>query len=89
MSIKQTENGVMLEVRVKAGSGKFSITSEGDVITIRTKSPAEDNKANQEIIKELSHLFRKDVRILKGLKSKHKEIFVEGASARDAERILE
>ena len=88
MNIKQTEKGAVLEVRVKPGSGNFSIESREGMITIRTKSPAEDNKANQEIIKRLSRLFGKDVRIVRGLKSRSKTIFVEGACVEDVERVL-
>jgi len=82
--MKQTENGVLIALRVKPGSGKFSISSREDFLEIRTKSPAEDNKANQEIVKELSRLFGRKVRIIRGLKSRRKEIFVEGASQADA-----
>jgi len=88
MGIRQTGRGVILEAAVKAGAGSFSVSQKDGFLEIRTKSPAEGNKANQEIIKELSKLFGKDVRILRGLKSKRKEILVEGASVQDAERVL-
>lgn len=86
--MRQTDSGVILSVRVKAGSGSFSIVSEGGQITIRTRSPAENNRANQEIVKELSRLFGKEARILKGLKSNKKEIFVEGGSPHEVEILL-
>ena len=88
MTIKQIPNGVMLEVRVKAGSGGFSVKLEKDGITICTRSPAEGNKANQEIVKSLMKLLRRDVRIVRGLQSKHKEIFVDGASIHEVEILL-
>ena len=86
--IRQTEKGAILEARVKAGSGNFSISAKEDFFEIRTKSPAEGNKANHEIVKELSRLFGKEVRIIRGLKSKNKEILVEGAKAGDVEKLL-
>jgi uncharacterized protein (TIGR00251 family) len=88
MQARQAGSGVLLSARVKAGSGSFSVSSEGDIITIRTKSPAEDNKANQEIIKNLSRLFGKEVRIIRGLRSRNKTLFVEGASAGEVEKAL-
>lgn len=88
MQMKQTEKGVILEVRVKPCTGQFSISSREDFLEIRTKSPAEDNKANQEIVKELSRLFGKEVRIVRGLKSRNKTLLVEGAKAEDVERLM-
>ena len=84
----ETENGVLLSVRVKAGSGAFSISSDDDLLTIHTRRPAKDNKANMEIIKELSRLFEREVKIVRGLKNKHKEIFVAGISATEVEKVL-
>jgi uncharacterized protein (TIGR00251 family) len=81
--IKETQEGLILSVRVKPCSGEFSISSGQDFLEIRTKSPSEDNRANQEIVKELSRLFGKDVRIIRGLKSRSKTIFVKGASAEE------
>ena len=88
MAIKQVPNGVMLEAKVRPGSGGFSVKLDKDGITIRTKSPAEGNKANQEIVKGLMKLLRRDVRIVRGLQSRHKEIFVAGASTPEVEILL-
>ena len=78
----------MLSVSVKAGSGQFLISKKSDSLEIRTRSPAEGNRANMEIVKELSRLFGKEVRIVRGLKSKRKEILIAGISMQDAERLL-
>ncbi len=88
MTIRQVENGVILEVRVKASSGRFSVQLEKDGITIHTKSPPEGGKANQEIVKGLMKILRRDVRIVRGLKSKHKEIFVDGATPQEVMILL-
>jgi uncharacterized protein (TIGR00251 family) len=92
--------GVIFSARVKAGSGSFSIerekpappasSSDPDscVLVIHTKSPPEGNKANMEIVKELTRLFARDVRILHGLKSRRKEILVEGISPEDVARLI-
>jgi len=88
IKIKETGKGVVFSVRVKPGSGGFSISSKGDFLEIRTESPAENNKANLEIVKELSKLFGRKVWIVRGLKSRKKEISVEGVSAQETERLL-
>jgi uncharacterized protein (TIGR00251 family) len=97
--MRQTDSGVILSVRVNAGSGSFSIereksasppsgSSDSCTILIRTKSPAEGNRANQEIVKELSKLFGREVRIIRGLKSSKKEILVKGISEGDVEKAI-
>jgi len=86
--IKQAENGAIIEARVRPSSGKFSIKADKGEITIHTKSPPEGNKANMEIVKELSRLFGMDVRMLQGLKSRRKQILVAGASPHEVEALL-
>jgi len=86
--IKATESGAIIEARVKAGSGKFSISFSKDFLEIRTKSLPEGNKANMEIVKELSRLFGRDVRIVQGLKSRRKLILVAGISPQEVEALL-
>jgi uncharacterized protein (TIGR00251 family) len=81
-------NGTVLKVRVKAGSGQFSISKKADSLEIRTRSPAEGNRANMEIVKELSRLFGRDVRIVRGLKSKRKEILIPEISPGEVQKIL-
>jgi uncharacterized protein (TIGR00251 family) len=87
-NIRQSPGGVILSVRVKAGSGAFLISPKHDFLEVRTRSPAEGNRANLEIVKELSGIFGSDVRIVRGLKSKRKEVLVRGISAEEAENIL-
>jgi len=86
--IRQIHDGVVLAAHVRAGSGRFSISPEQSFLEIRTRSPAEGNRANMEIVKELSRLFGREVRIIRGMKSKRKEILIAGISMQDAERLL-
>jgi uncharacterized protein (TIGR00251 family) len=86
--IIQTANGVVLDVKVRPSSGSFSVKLEKDGITISTKSPPEGNKANMEIVKGLMKILRRDVRIVRGLQSKHKEIFVAGATTQEIVTLL-
>jgi len=66
---------MIINAKVKTNQPKFSL-KKGEVWIISCTSPAESNKANIEIIKELSKQYKK-VRIVKGLKSKKKIIEVE------------
>ena len=64
-------------VRVKPNSGKEEIEkiSEGEY-KVSLKSAAVDNKANIELIKIFKKYLGKDIRIIKGLKSRNKMIEV-------------
>ena len=70
---------VSIEVVVKPNSPKFRIEKK-DKIAVYCKSKPEDNKANLEIVKELQRLFKTEVQIIKGLKSKKKTILIHGLS---------
>jgi uncharacterized protein (TIGR00251 family) len=67
------------DAHVKPNSPKFSIEA-GDRIIINCKSKPEGNKANTEIVRELEKLFKREVKIIKGLKSKKKVILIDGIS---------
>ena len=66
---------MIINAKVKTNQPKFSV-KKGDTWLISCRSRAEENKANIEIIKELSKQYKK-VRIIKGLKSKKKIIEIE------------
>ncbi len=74
----QTKENIF-KIIVKANSTKNKIIrydSNKEAYKINIKAKAEDNKANTEIIKFLSRLLKKKVKIIKGLKSKEKIIKV-------------
>lgn len=81
--IKQTEKGVLLEIRVKPNSRKFGFSRKGGKLILEVTSPPKEGKANAEIIRELKKMFRKEVVILKGFRSRDKIIFVNGAASED------
>lgn len=81
--IRQTENGVLLEVKVKPNSKRFALSRKGDQLILEVTSPPKEGKANSEIIRELKKMFRKEVLILKGFKSREKIIFLNGAASGD------
>ena len=64
----------MIKIKVKPNSGKQSIEKKGEIYLINVKSPAENNKANIEVIKMLERYFKKSVKIKSGLTSRNKII---------------
>jgi len=67
---------MLINAAVKTRQKRFSIEKHGNNWKISVKSEPENNKANMEIIKELSKAY-KSVKIVKGLKSKNKKILLE------------
>lgn len=64
-----------LNIKVNVNKKKTEIVSS-DPFILNIKEKAEKNKANLEIIKFLSKYFGKQVKIVRGLKSKNKVIIV-------------
>ena len=62
-----------VEVVVNARSGKHEVEKISDyTYKVYLKKPAEDNKANLELLKLLKEYFGGNVRILKGFRSRSK-----------------
>jgi len=69
---------MILKIKIRPNSGKQEIirVSE-DEYAVSLKKPAEDNKANIELLKLLKKHFKitaGDIKIIKGLKSRNKII---------------
>jgi uncharacterized protein (TIGR00251 family) len=88
MELKEVETGVLIHIRVKPHARKFAVKLKDDRIIVELKSPPVEGKANEEAIRELSGLFGKPVRILKGHKSKHKTLLIQGTSAAEIRSLL-
>ena len=56
--------------------GSVLVSENGAELVVAVRAPAEDNKANIELIKFLSKKFGADVRIVRGLKSKNKVVVI-------------
>jgi uncharacterized protein (TIGR00251 family) len=61
-----------LKIKVKINQPKTEIVEKGEVWKVNVKAKPQENKANKEIIKFFSRMFKKKVVITKGLKSKEK-----------------
>jgi uncharacterized protein (TIGR00251 family) len=68
---------MIIQIKAIPNSGKEEIKkiNENEYF-VYLKKQACDNKANIELIKLLKEYFKKDVRIVKGLKSRRKIVFV-------------
>jgi len=62
-----------LKIKVKPNSGKEEVVKISDEeYLVYLKKPAQDGKANLELVKILKKYFKKDVKIKSGLKSRVK-----------------
>ena len=89
MEIQETGDGLIVSVSVKPGSGRFAIITKGDEIILEVRSPPQEGKANQEIVRELPKLLRCDVRILRGEHRKKKLLLLKGISEQELRGVLD
>ncbi len=64
---------MLVNAKVKTGAKKFSVKFENNILFISLTEQPENNKANIELIKQLTKVFG-PCRIVKGLRSKNKVI---------------
>jgi uncharacterized protein (TIGR00251 family) len=65
---------MIVEVTAVPKSGRFSVSFKDGKVKVFLKSAAEDNKANLELVKELSKLLGSPVRIVSGHTSRRERI---------------
>lgn len=66
---------MIIQIKVYPSSGREEIIKLNDnLYKIYLKKPAEDNKANVELLKILRRHFKVEAKIIKGLKSRDKII---------------
>ena len=88
MNLKETKNGVIIEVFVKPNQPKFNIKIDGDEIVVFCTEEPVKGKVNKELIKELSKLFRAEVEMISGFTSKQKRLLIKDISRSDVELLL-
>lgn len=70
-----------ITVKVKPNARTEEVIKEGDILTIKTKEPPREGKANNAVIRlaaEYYKLPRSAVRIISGLNSRNKIIEITG-----------
>jgi uncharacterized protein len=92
VNIKETEDGVILQVHVVPRSAKSEIAGvQGDALKLRITAPPVEGQANAECVRFLSDILgikKKQVRILSGHKSKKKTVAIEGIRKKDIEALI-
>lgn len=78
---KKDKDGILIQVKVHPRSSKRELRIIDDLFDIRLTAQPVDGEANKELINFLSDIFdvrKKDIIILKGIKSKNKLIKILG-----------
>ena len=65
---------MIADVTVVPKSGRFSVSVKEGKVKVFLKSAPEQNKANLELVKGLSKALGCQVRVVSGLKSRHKRV---------------
>lgn len=91
--LRQTGDGVFLNLRVSPGAKKTSVTGLYGESALRMKvsAPPADGKANAEIEDFLSEVFgipRSHISIAKGASSRDKVVLIENTDIMETHRIL-
>lgn len=86
--IKETWEGVLVDAKVRPGSKDFTISMFDKHLTIELKSQARDGKANMELVKEMKRYLGKDVKIIRGKRSKNKLILIRDMNKRELNKLF-
>ncbi|NYZ78073.1 DUF167 domain-containing protein [Candidatus Micrarchaeota archaeon] len=79
---------MILKVRVTPNAKRFEIRFENGLLKARVRAPPEGGRANEELARELSKILGKKAFIVKGLKSREKEVLVAGLSEEEITKKL-
>ncbi|MDR0797992.1 MAG: DUF167 family protein [Nitrososphaerota archaeon] len=87
MSIKETDNGVLITIFVKPNSSKFDIKLDGENIIVYATEEPKKGKVNREILRELTKLFHTNVELVLGATSQQKQLTI-GVKKDTIEQVL-
>lgn len=93
-AIRQTDDGVILDLEISAGAKETALHGYNPWrkrIEVKLSERAQKGKANAELVSFLSGLFQvnsANVRIVKGLTSSKKSVKILGVNAEDILKIL-
>ncbi|VVB98034.1 putative ACR, YggU family [uncultured archaeon] len=72
---------MQLEVRTVPNAKRFSVSLKDGLCKVHVAAKAEDNRANEELVGMLSRALGMRVSIVRGSKSRHKVLEIEGNEA--------
>ena len=82
--IKQTPDGIVVNLKISPNAKKNEIIKDGDIIKVKITAQPIDGKANKALIEYLSKNFKipkTSIKILKGETSKDKTVLFETTDA--------
>ena len=85
---KETPDGLLISIEVKSSCRDFSIVVADNLTKVNTRSPAQNNKANREVLKELKRLLKKPVYIVAGSTSRDKVLLIEGCTIAEFRNLI-
>jgi uncharacterized protein (TIGR00251 family) len=86
MPLSPKNNGTIFDAKIKPNSRRFEIKAN-DEIAILCEEPPVEGRVNRELVKNLHRLFKCEVEIVSGAKSRKKRIFV-NRSVDEVRRVL-
>ena len=88
MKLRETAQGVVLDVHVKPKSKKFRVEVDGEEVVVSCREAPVKGKVNRELLKQLSRLFNRRVELVSGFTSRQKRFLISDIGAEEAHRIL-
>ncbi len=90
--MKQSKEGILLNIRAHPGSSKKKVETSSQRIDIYMNSPAEKGKANKEAMSVLAKALAipvSSIEIVRGEKSRNKTVLIKGLDLENAKSRLE
>ena len=89
--IKETQNGLLIRIRIVPNSSKNEIILEEEFIKIKITAQPIENKANKALVEFLSKTFKiakSNIEIVKGDTSKEKTLLIKSSDKNKIEEII-
>ena len=88
MKLQETVQGTVIELFVKPKSKEFQVKIDKDTLIVWCRETPKKGKVNRELIKELSKLFKRKVKILSGFTSQQKKVLIRNLGVKEATEVL-
>ncbi len=88
MKLLKTDQGVVVNVYVKPDAREFEIEVEDDELVVTLPAAPVKGKANKELVKELSKLFKRKIEIVTGFTSKPKRVLIKDISLDEVGNVI-